>query len=45
LYQRKKALAVLPGGLDGSEPGREIRPVFQGLELRLGERVVVALTG
>jgi hypothetical protein len=27
-------LAVRPGGLDRGEPGRERRPVLQGLELR-----------
>jgi hypothetical protein len=38
-------LAVRPGGLDRGEPGGERRPVFEGLELRFGVRVVVGLTG
>jgi hypothetical protein len=38
-------LAVRPGGLDRGEPGGERRPVLQGLELRLGVGVVIALTG
>ena len=37
----KEFLAVRPGRLDRGEPGREARPVFQGLELRLGVRVVI----
>ena len=34
-------LAVCPGGLDRGEPGGEAGPVLEGLELRLGVRVVV----
>ena len=41
----EKVLAVRPGGLDRREPRGERRPVFQGLELRFGVRVVVGLTG
>ena len=41
LYQGKNSWAVRPGGLDGEEAGREAGPVFQGLELRLGVRVVI----
>jgi hypothetical protein len=41
----EEVLAVLAGGLDGAETGREPGPVFQGLELRLRVRIVVALTG
>ena len=37
----EEVLAVRPGGLDRGEPGGEGRPVLQGLELRLGVRVVV----
>jgi hypothetical protein len=38
----QERLAVRPGGLEGAEPGGEPGPVFQGLELRLGVRVVIA---
>jgi hypothetical protein len=38
-------LAVGAGGLERGEPGGERRPVLEGLELRFGVRVVVALTG
>ena len=41
LYQAKNALAVRAGGLDRGEPAGEVGPVLQGLELGLGERVVV----
>jgi hypothetical protein len=34
-----------PGVLDGTEPVGECRAVLEGIERRLGERVVVALTG
>src|SRR5208283_5102654 len=37
----EEVLAVRPGVLDRGELGREVWPVFEGLELRLGERVVV----
>jgi hypothetical protein len=41
----EEVLAVRAGGLDRGEPGRERRPVLEGLELRFRIRVVVALTG
>src|ERR687885_180601 len=37
----KEDLAVGPGGLDRGELAGEVGPVLQGLELRLGVRVVV----
>jgi hypothetical protein len=41
----EEPLAVGAGCLDRGEPAREVRPVLQRLELGLGERVVVGLTG
>jgi len=34
----EESLAVRAGGLDRGEPGRERRPVLEGLELRFGVR-------
>jgi hypothetical protein len=41
----KEVLAVRPGGFDRVEAAGEAGPVLEGLELRLGVGVVVALTG
>src|SRR5712692_5354290 len=41
---REEDVAVGPGVLDRAEPVRERRSVLQRLELRFGERVVVAAT-
>ena len=42
---REEAVAEGPGVLDATEAFGEVRAVLEGLELRLGVRVVVALTG
>jgi hypothetical protein len=41
----KKSWAVRAGGFDRGEPGGEGGPVFQGLELGFGVRVVVGDVG
>jgi len=41
----EECLAEGPGVLDGTEPLGEIGPVFHGLELRFGIRIVVADRG
>jgi len=41
----KELVTKDPGILDGAEPLRELRAVFQGLELGLGVGIVIAHMG
>ena len=37
----EELLAMRPRILDRAEAGREVRPILQGLEVRLGVRIVI----